>query len=150
MTIRSKSWVIVTALCAGTFAAAEKKVQWKDLPAAVQQAIQEQTKGAQIKGLSEETEGGQVQFEVETVTGGKSRDLTFDRAGTVIEVEQEVGIDSLPAAARAAIEKRAGGGKIGRVETVTRGPVITYEASYSRGGRTHEVGVKADGTPVKD
>jgi hypothetical protein len=81
---------------------------------------------------------------------GKSRDLTLDDKGTVVEVEQEVGIDSLPAAARAAIEKQTAGGKIVKVETVTRGAAVTYEASYTKSGRTRELGVKADGSPVKD
>jgi hypothetical protein len=143
-------WTMAAALCALTLAAAEKKVQLKDLPAPVQQAIQEQTKGAEIKGLSQETEKGQTEYEVETMVDGKSRDLTFDGKGTVVEVEQEVGIDSLPAAARAAIEKRAAGGKIAKVETVTRGAVVTYEGTYTKGGKTREVGVKADGSPVKD
>jgi Putative beta-lactamase-inhibitor-like, PepSY-like len=138
------------AVCLGTLAAAEKKVQMSDLPPAVQQAVQEQTKGAQIHGLSKETEKGQTQYEVETTAQGKSRDLTFDDKGMLIEVEQEVAIDSLPQAARAAIEKRTAGGRIVKVETVTRGAITTYEASYSKAGHTHEVGVKADGSPVKD
>jgi Putative beta-lactamase-inhibitor-like, PepSY-like len=144
-----KIWMIGMALCALALGA-EKKIQMNDLPAAVRQAVQEQTKGAEIKGLSKETENGRTEYEVETVLDSKSRDLTFDASGKVVEVEQEVGIDSLPAAARAAIEKRAMGGKIVKVETVTRGSVTTYEASYTKGGRTHEIGVKADGSPVKD
>lgn len=143
-------WLIGTALCALTLGAAEKKVQMKDLPPAVQQAVQEQTKGAVIKGFSKETENGKTEYEVETMVDGKSRDLTLDAKGAVVEVEQEVTLDSLPAAARATIEKQATGGKIVKVETVTRGAVTTYEGSYSKGGKTHEVGVKADGSPVKD
>ena len=124
----------------------------KDLPAAVQQAIHAQIEGAAIKGMSAEKENGLgMEYEVETMLNGKSRDLTFDERGTVIEVEQEVALDTLPpAAARAAIEKHAAPGKIVKVETVTRGAVTTYEATYNKGGRSHEVGVKADGSPVKD
>jgi uncharacterized membrane protein YkoI len=142
--------MIGTALCASSLGAAEKKIQMSDLPPAVRQAVQEQTKGAVIHGLSMEKEDGRMEYEVETTVDSKSRDLTFDANGTVIEIEQEVAIDSLPAAARAAIEKRTAGGKIVKVETVTRGSATTYEASYTKAGRTHEVGVKADGSPVKD
>jgi hypothetical protein len=143
-------WLIGLALCALTLGAAEKKIQMKDLPPAVQQAVQDQTKGAEIKGFSKETENGRTEYEVETMVDGKSRDLTLDAKGTVVEVEQEVTLESLPAAARAAIEKQATGGKIVKVETVTRGAVTTYEGTYSKGGKTHEVGVKADGSRVKD
>ncbi len=142
--------MIGTVLFALTLGAAEKKVQMKDLPAVVQQAIREQTKGVEIKGLSKEKEKGQMQYEVETMVNGRSRDLTLDDKGTVVEVEQEVGIDSLPAAAQAAIERQTAGGKILKVETVTRGAAVTYEASYTKGGRTRELAVRADGSAVKD
>ena len=144
-----KTLLIAAVLCAAALAA-EKKIQMTDLPPAVRQAVQEQTKGAQIKGMSMEKENGRMEYEVETVLDSKSRDLTFDANGTLIEVEQEVGIESLPAAARAAIEKRSVGGKIVKVETVTRGSVTTYEAQYTKAGHSHEIGVKADGSPVKD
>jgi uncharacterized membrane protein YkoI len=52
--------------------------------------MKEQAKGAQVLGFSKETEKGQTTYEVETKMNGKSRDLTFDAAGTLMEVEQEV------------------------------------------------------------
>ena len=140
----------LVAVCAVALSAAEKKVEMKDLPPAVQQAVRDQTTGAEIRGLSQEKENGRMEYEVETMADGKSRDLTFDGRGTLLEVEQEVTMDSVPAAARAAMEKRAAGGKIVKVETVTRGGTTTYEASYTKSGKTREVGVKADGSPVKD
>jgi len=143
-------FVVTLALGAWTIQAAEKKVQMKDLPAVVQQAIQAQTKGSQIKGLSKETEKGQTQYEVETVADGKSRDLTFDDKGTMIEVEQEIAMDSVPASARAGLEKQTAGGKITKVESVTRGGVTNYEAAYTKGGKSREAMVSAAGSPVKD
>lgn len=146
----TKLWLAAPALCALALGAAEKQVQMKDLPAAVQQAIREQTKGAEIRGISAEKENGRMEYEVETRMDGKSRDLTFDQRGTVIEVEQEVALETLPPAARAFIEKRAAGGRIVKVETVTRGAAVTYEGTYTKGGKSHEVGVTAAGAPVKD
>ena len=137
-------------LCVLTLGAAEKKVQMKDLPTAVQQAVRDQTSGAEIKGLSKEKENGRTQYEVETLINGKSRDLLFDERGGLVEVEQEVALETLPGPVRAAIEKHAAGGKIVKVETVTRGGLTTYEGTYNKGGKDHEVGVKADGSPVKD
>ena len=49
--------LIVIALGAG---AAEKQVAMKDLPPAVQKTIQDQTKGAEIKGITRETEKGKT------------------------------------------------------------------------------------------
>lgn len=129
--------------------AALKKLTLKDLPAAVQKTVEAETKGAELKGLSKETEKGQTQYEVESVVNGKTRDFIVDAKGAVVEVEEEAAIASIPAAARAAIEKAAAGGKITRVETLTKGGVTTYEAAFTKGGRAHEVGVKADGSAVK-
>jgi uncharacterized membrane protein YkoI len=143
--------VLAIASLGGAATAAEKKLQMKDLPAAVQKTVQEQTKGAEIKGLSKETEKGKTSYEVETMVNGKHRDFLVDVKGAVTEVEDETTMDSIPAAAKAAIEKKAAGGKIGMVETMTRGGATFYEAAYtSKDGKKHEVLVKPDGTEVKD
>lgn len=149
MSLRTSIFLTACAL-ASLATAAEKKVQMKDLPPAVQKTVQDQTKGAQIKGLSKETEKGQTQYEVESVVNGHSRDLLIDAKGGVIEVEDETTLDKVPAAAKAAIEKKAAGGKITRVETVTKGSSVSYEAAYTKGGKSHEIGVNLDGSPVKD
>ena len=143
--------ILAIAMLGGAATAAEKKLQMKDLPAAVQKTVQEQTKGAEIKGLSTETENGKTTYEVETMVKGKHRDFLVDAKGAVTEVEEETTIDSIPAAARVAIEKKVAGGKIGMVETMTRGGATFYEAAYtSKAGKKLEVLVKPDGAEVKD
>lgn len=142
-------WIgFLAAALAGT---AEKTVQMKDLPPAVQKTVQEQTKGAEIKVLSRETEDGKTSYEVEAVISGKHRDVSINAKGAVTEVEEETAIESIPAAARAAIEKKAAGGKVGRVETMTRGGATFYEAGYTgKDGKRHSVLVKPNGTETKD
>jgi uncharacterized protein YpmB len=143
-------WIAIGALL-GVAAAAEKKVQLTDLPPAVQKTVQDQTKGAEIRGISSETEKGKLTYEIETMVNGKHRDFLVDANGAVTEVEEETAIESSPAAAKAAMEKKAAGGKIAMVETVTRGSVILYEVTYTdKGGKKHEFAVKADGMETKD
>lgn len=89
--------------------AGETSVKMKDLPPAVQKTVQEQTKGAQIKGLSKEVEKGKTTYEVETTVNGKSRDLLIDLSGALVSVEEPVAIGTIPAAARATMERLAGG-----------------------------------------
>jgi uncharacterized membrane protein YkoI len=129
--------------------AAEKKVKMQDLPPAVQQAVKEQTKTAALLGLTQEVENGKTVYEAETKVNGRGRDVTIDSSGAVLEVEEEVTLDSIPAAARAAIEKEAAGGKITKVETVTKGKTVTYEAALTKKGKKSEVSFTADGEPVK-
>jgi len=128
-------------------ALAESKVKMEDLPLAVQKTAKEQSKNSTLAGLSKEVEGGKTVYEIETKVNGKSRDVLVDATGAVIEVEEEVEMNSLPAAAWAAILQKIGGGKLKKVETLTRGASVSYEASYvGKLGRTSEIAVNADGT----
>jgi len=126
-------------------------LQLKDLPPAVQKTVQETLKGGQIRNISKEVEKGVTQYEVETMLNGKHRDFEVDSKGKLLVVEEETDIATIPAAAKAAIEKKAAGGKIGMVELFMRGGETLYEAGYtSKVGKKHEVLVRADGTETKD
>ena len=130
--------------------AADTKVKMADLPPAVQAAVKEQTKSATLVGLVKETENGKTTYEAETTVNGKTRDVAFDKTGAIVAVEQEVDVDSIPAAAKAAIQKKVGTGKLTKVESVTEGKAVSYEATIVKAGKSSEVGVNADGTPHKE
>ena len=136
----------------GLAGAAEKSLQVKDLPAAVQKTVQDTLKGGEIKNISKEVEKGVTQYEVETMLGGKHRDFNVDAKGKLVVVEEEVDIAGIPAAAKAAIEKKVAGGKLRIVESVDKGDgAALYEASYtSKAGKKGAILVKADGTETKD
>jgi uncharacterized membrane protein YkoI len=141
--------VAFAALFAVSIAAQETKLQLKDLPKPVQEAAQaEQAKGATLKGFAKEVEEGQTFYEVETAMGGHTRDLLYDAAGKLVEVEEEVANDAVPAAAMKALTAR---GKPGKVETVTKGGVIVaYESVVkTKAGKNVEVAVDANGKTVK-
>jgi len=60
---------------------------------------------------------------------------------------EETSLDEVPASVKAALTAR---GKVLRVETVTKGGVVTYEAHVERNGRKSEVVVDASGkAPTK-
>jgi uncharacterized membrane protein YkoI len=133
----------------GSFA--QKKLTLQDLPPAVQKTIQGELKGGEIKSIGKETEHGVAQYEVETMLNGKHRDFEVDTKGTLLVVEEETTLDSVPAAAKAAILKKVADGKLTSVELVMRGGETMYEAGYtSKAGRKHEVLVKADGSETKE
>ncbi len=129
--------------------AAETKVKMQDLPPAVQNAVKQETKNATLVGLNRETEKGETVYEVETKVHGRTRDVLVDKNGAVIEVEEETALESIPAAAKEAIQKRAAGGQIKKVETVTRGSTVSYEASITKNGKKSEVAVNVDGSSHK-
>ncbi len=146
MIYRNEMFAIVAAI--GLLA--ETKISLEKLPPAVRAAAQEHAKGATIVGLSQETEKGHKVYEVETRLNGKSRDMSFDGSGKLLEIEEEVSLESLPQAARDALQKRAQGAPIKKVELVTVGSSVSYEAAVTKGGRNSEIGVNPDGSPHKD
>ena len=68
----------VIGLASAAMFAAETPVQMKDLPAAVQKTVQEQTRNAKLNGLAKEVEDGKTFYEAETTVNGKSRDVLID------------------------------------------------------------------------
>jgi hypothetical protein len=127
--------------------AGEKKLDLKSLPPAVRATVERETASATLKGLSKEVEKGKTQYEVETMANGRTRDLLVDPAGTVLEVEEQLDLDSAPAPVKAALQSR---GKLLRLETVTRGTTISYEALVqAASGKKSEISLDAAGKPIK-
>jgi uncharacterized membrane protein YkoI len=127
----------------------EQKVTLEQLPAAVQAAVKEQSKGATVKGFAIENENGKKLYEAELTVNGHAKDISFDARGAIVSVEEETTLDKIPAPARAALEKAAGQGKIVIVEVVTEGGKTSYEAQINTGKKTSEVAVDASGRSVK-
>ncbi|MBI3469901.1 MAG: hypothetical protein HY013_00925, partial [Candidatus Solibacter usitatus] len=117
----TRASILAAAAICGLCLGSETKVQMKDLPPAVQKTVAEQSKGAIVRGLAKEVEDGKTFYEVELKVKGRTRDVLIDPTGAVVSVEQEVALDSMPGAARAASEKGAGKGRIVLVESVTAG-----------------------------
>ena len=107
-------------LCLATnVSAEEKKLKKSDLPTAVQKTADEQSKGATVRGYGSEIEGGKKVYEVELTINGHSRDVTIAADGAVLEIEEQVALDSLPAAVREGLQRKAGAGKILSIRTST-------------------------------
>jgi hypothetical protein len=139
----------VSPIAAAT-AYAESHVSCNTLPAAVLQHAKLEAGPAIIRGCVKDRENGKLIYEVETLKDGKSKDITLDVSGTILEVEQEVAASSLPPAVSEAIAKAAHGSKIGKVESVTReGAIASYETTITSNGERREVAFSPLGAPVK-
>ena len=139
--------MIYLLFIAAALYAAEAKLKLEDLPPLVQNAVRLQIKSGTLASLAKEQENGKTMYEVETKVNGKTRDLMLNENGEVISVEEEVDLDSIPAPAKAAIQKRAAGGTVEKVEKLTEGSKVSYEAALKlRKGKKLEVAVNADGS----
>jgi hypothetical protein len=136
-------------LLAGTASAQEKKIKRSDLPPAVEKTVAAQSTGATIRGFSTEKENGQTIYEAELTVNGHSKDISMTADGSIIEIEEQVSLDSLPAEVKAGLQAKAGSGKILKVESLTKkDKVVAYEAKVETIGKKTEVQVGPDGKPL--
>jgi hypothetical protein len=152
ITMTSRLFLMTTALAISSCAyAAEHSVPCSTLPDAVQQrskALLEN--GTTVHGCVKDVSDGKTTYEIELVTRNGSKDVTFSPQGDVLEIEQQVDPASLPPAVAAAFTKAAGGGTLGKVESLTRqGQLIAYESTIVKGGRHRELAFRPDGTAMK-
>jgi hypothetical protein len=146
-----KSKLMMTSLAAGLAAmsaiqAQEKKIKREDLPPAVEKTVAEQSKGATIRGFAQEVDKGKTYYEVQLTVNGHGKDISMDEKGDIVEVEEEVALDSLPPAVKEGLLKAAGAGKIGKVESLTKkGTLVAYEAVVRTGAKRSEIQVGPDG-----
>ncbi len=141
--------LLASFLVATSVAAKEKQLKKSDLPAAVQKAAEEQSKGATVRGYASEVEDGKLQYELQLTVNGHSKDVSIAPDGSVLEIEEHVALDRLPAAVREGLQKKAGAGKITTVESLTKhGTLVAYEAQVLTGKKKSEVQVGPDGKPL--
>jgi len=126
--------------------AQEKKLKREQLPPAVEKTVATESQGATINGFATEVEKGKRLYEVELTVNGRSKDISMDKNGKVLEVEEEVTMDSLSAAVQEGLRKAAGGGTIGKIESLTKGgKLVAYEAHVKTGTKRSEIQVGPNG-----
>jgi uncharacterized membrane protein YkoI len=150
MNILRASIISVVAVVMATSAVAqEKKIKRSDLPPAVEKTVAAQSSGATVKGFSTEKEKGQTYYEAEMVVNGHSKDILIDTNGAIVEVEEEVAMNALPADVKAGLQAKAGDGTLVKVESITKkDKLVAYEAQVTKGGKKSEVQVGPDGKPL--
>lgn len=146
------SILLIGGLTAAGMAAAqeqEKKIKRSDLPAAVEKTVAAESAGATIKGFSQEKENGVIFYEAEMTVNGHTKVVLIDATGAVVEVEEQVVLDSLSAEVKAGLLAKAGKGKITAVETIKKhDKLVAYEAKVNTNGKKSEVQVGPDGKPL--
>jgi hypothetical protein len=144
------SGVVVVGISVVAFSlnamAQEQKIKRSELPAAVEKTVAAQSQGAVVRGFSREKENGQTYYEAEMTVNGHSKDVLIDEAGQIVEVEEQVDVDSLPTEVKEGLRAKAGQGKIVKVESITKhDKLVAYEAQVNTAGKKSEVQVGPDG-----
>jgi hypothetical protein len=127
----------------------EKKIERSNLPPAVEKTVAAQSRAATIRGFSEETENGQKLYEVKLMLDGHKKNILMDSNGTIVEVEEQIAMESLPPAVRDGLQAKAGSGKLVKVESITKNnKLVAYEAKVMTNGKKSEVQVGPEGKPL--
>jgi hypothetical protein len=136
-------------LLAGFVCAQEQKIKRSDLPPAVEKTVAAQSAGATIREFSTEKENGQTLYEVEMTVNGHSKDISMTADGSIVEIEEQVAMDSLSPEVKAGLQAKADKGKILKVESLTKkGKLVAYEAKVETNGKKSEIQVGPDGKPL--
>jgi hypothetical protein len=126
-----------------TFAA-----KFDSLPKAVKETAKAHMDNAFPVSISSAQSEKGWDYQINTRVDGKYHDLVIDENGKLVAVKDEADMASIPAAARAAIEKQAATAKIVTLEKVTEGGQVSYGAVMrdNAQGSTVQVRIAADGT----
>lgn len=130
--------------------AQEKKIKREQLPPAVEKTVAKESEGATIKGFATEVDHRQRLYEASLIVNGHGKDILMDRKGNIVEVEEEVSMDSLPSTVQDALKKAAGLGTIEIVESLNKnGNLVAYEAHVKHGKKRSEIQVGPNGEKLK-
>ncbi|HXE75194.1 MAG TPA: PepSY domain-containing protein [Candidatus Xenobia bacterium] len=129
--------------------AQEEQIRRKNVPAVVLAAFEKTYPNATIKGYSKEMDNGQLVYEIESVEGTVTRDVTYTADGTLVSVEETLEISALPPKVKAALDRKFPGGKIRKAEKITKGAVVAYEFKIRHNGRTSEIAFDPEGNELQ-
>ena len=116
-------------MAANTFAR-DEMIDRLELRKTVERIIEQQSKGAAIRGITQETEGRQITYEAEMLVNGQTRDVQIDTNGAVLEIEEPEDLR-----AQAGRHAKAGKGNMMKVESVTKKDKMAAYRAERHGGR---------------
>src|SRR5262249_36907994 len=120
--------------CAAQAQETEKKITRAQLPPEVEKTVARESEGATIKEFASETEHGKQSYEALLIVNGHPKDILMEPRGKIVEVEEQVRMDSLPTGVQDALKKTAGSGTITMIESLTKnGQLVAYEAHVKHG-----------------
>jgi hypothetical protein len=122
---------------------AERQVTEAEVPAAALAALKKLAAGAEITEFAEEIEFGHTFYEGSWKSAsGANMDVLVTPTGDLMEIEEQLSIDNVPAAALKAAKKKAGKETELAFEKKT---MILYEFKFQKGGSEQELLLTPDG-----
>jgi uncharacterized membrane protein YkoI len=127
----------------------EKKVNNKNVPAAVISAAANVFPNAKVKGWSKETEDGKTFYEAEMIEGQTKRDVLFRPDGNIEIVEEEIVKSSIPEAVQSALKSRYPKAEVDVAEKLIKDGAVQYELHLKKAPKK-EIVFTPEGKFVKE
>ena len=127
----------------------EQSIKKSAVPKAILAAFEKSYPHAKVKGYSKEIGNGVAEYELESLDGKISRDISYAEDGSVLAVEESIAYADLPEAVRATITKEHPKHTVASCEKLTKGSTIEYEVVLKQGKKKTEVVFDAAGAVVK-
>ncbi len=128
----------------------ETKITKKEVPAAVLNAFKAEYPKARITGVLKENDHGLIFYEIGSKDGKIKRNVVYNPAGVVMEIEQVIPASELTNAVKTAIVKDHPNAKIKAVEKSMQGAAIKYEVILQEKNKKFEVNYAPDGSILPD
>jgi len=120
----------------------ERKVKEEEVPKAALDALKKIADKATITEFAEEIEHGHKFYEGTWTGPGGNVDCLVTESGDLVETEEIISADKVPAASRVTAEKKAG--KDAKL-TWEKKTVVMYEVHYKKGDKDQEMVLTPDG-----
>lgn len=132
------------------------KVQFEQLPPAVQSAIRAKVGAEQIEDIDRETRQGKTVYEVAFKRNGQHTEIQVEdpgpaapapAQGTSLLDSRKISYNELPPSVKAVADQQLKGAEINDVDRMVKNGQVTYEIGYKRsGGAQQELRIAQDGT----
>ena len=138
---------IISAAAAG----AEKKLTEQQVPKPVLEAFHKAFPQAADVKFEVESKGGKPVYEVEFNDQGVEREASYSASGGLLETEEQIKPEALPAAVTEAIKKAHPQATVVEAEKILKsdGSLIGFEVEIKDGGKTLEIHLDHTGKIIK-
>ncbi len=125
----------------------ERKVKEAEVPKAALEALKKLADKAAITEFAEEVEHGHKFYEGSWMGPAGKVDAMVTESGDLVEIEETVSVDKVPAAVRAESEKQAG--KDAKL-TFEKKTMVMYEVHFQKGDKGQEMVFTPDARPYHE
>jgi hypothetical protein len=131
--------------------ASERAVQKRDVPAAVQEAVQKKYGSAKVTGFERDDEKGKTEYEAKLDNGVE---VSLTAEGKILSEESTIDPSALPDAVKKGLQaSKYGSWKVQKAEKVIEGEDAgkpSYEVEVTKGAEKAEVVFDPAGTVIKE